>query len=108
MSMFHMLVCLDLCFPMFFMLASTCLDVHSHVYMHISMLICVDRCVYMLKLMLSICSMLFPMLDQYVCVILAMFMCLDLGYVCHAMCYCSPFVPLSHFLAFWPIDSNPI
>ena len=24
-----------------------------------------------------------------------MFMCLDLGYVCHVMCYCSPFV---HFV----------
>ena len=26
-----------------------------------------------------------------------MFVCLDLGYVCHAMCYCSPFVVLSFF-----------
>jgi len=35
-----------------------------------------------------------------------MFVCLDLGYVCHAMCYCSPFVPFvasSFFLEFWPI-----
>ena len=31
-----------------------------------------------------------------------MFVCLDLGYVCHAMCYCSPFVALSFFLVFWP------
>ena len=30
--------------------------------------------------------------------------CLDLGYVCHAMCYCSPFVPFISFscvLAYW-------
>ena len=32
-----------------------------------------------------------------------MFVCLDLGNVCHAMCYCSPFVTLSFFLAFWPM-----
>ena len=40
-----------------FMLTSTCLDVHSYGYMHISMLICVDRCVYMLRLMFSTCFM---------------------------------------------------
>ena len=34
--------------------------------------------------------------------------CLDLGYVHHAMCYCRPFVSLSFFLVFWPIGSNPI
>ena len=31
-----------------------------------------------------------------------MFVCLDLGYVCHAMCYCSPFIALSLFIVFWP------
>ena len=48
--------------------------------------------------------MLFPMLDQYACVLLAMFMCLGLGFVCHAMCYGSPFVPFIAFscvLAYW-------
>ena len=40
-----------------FMLTSTCLDVHSHAYMHISMLICVDRCVYMLRSRFSTCFM---------------------------------------------------
>ena len=29
-----------------------------------------------------------------------MFVCLELGYVCHAMCYCSPFVTLSFFLSY--------
>ena len=42
------------------------------------------------------------------CAIYAMFGCLNLGYVCHAMCYCSPFVALSFFLVFWPIGSDPI
>ena len=46
-----------------FMLTSTCLDVHSHAYMHISMLICVDRCVYMLRSMFSTCFM--PCLDLF-------------------------------------------
>ena len=41
--------------------------------------------------------MLFRMLDQYTCMLLAMFMCIGLGFVCHAMCYCSHFV---HFIAF--------
>ena len=34
--------------------------------------------------------------------------CLDLGYVWHAMSYCSPFVTLSFFLVFWPIGLDPI
>ena len=34
----------------------------------------------------------------------AMFVCLDLSYVCHAMCYSSPFIPFIAFsciLAYW-------
>ena len=48
--------------------------------------------------------MLFPMLDQYACMLLAMFMCLDLDFVCYVMCYCSSFVPFIAFscvLAYW-------
>ena len=33
-----------------------------------------------------------------------MFMCLGLGFICHTMCYCSPFVPFiasSCILAYW-------
>ena len=41
-----------------------------------------------------------------------MFVCIDLGYVCHAMCYCSPFVALSFFscvLAYWfVLDLDPM
>jgi len=74
-----------------FMLTSTCLDVHSHAYMHIPMLICVDQCVYMLRSMFSTCFM-------------PSFMCLGLDLFCHAICYCSPFVPFITFscvLVYW-------
>lgn len=59
-----------------FMLTSTCLDLH--VYMLVSLLLCSLH---------VLCY--FPC----ACTLHAMFVCLDLGYVCHAMCYCSPFVP---------------
>ena len=57
----HMLVCLDLRSSIAFMLTSTCLDVHSHVYMYISLLICVDRCLYVLRSMFLICFILSSM-----------------------------------------------
>ena len=44
------------------------------------------------------------MLNQYACVLLARFMCSDLGFVFHAMCYCNPFVSFiasSCVLAYW-------
>ena len=84
-----------------FMLAFTCLDIHLHAYMHISMPICPDLCPYMPMCLdlYSLCALChFPC----ACVLHVMFMCLDLGYVCHAMFYCSHFVPLLHFLVFWP------
>ena len=34
------------------------------------------------------------------CALLAMFVCLGLGYVCHVMCYCSLFVDCLSFLCF--------
>ena len=89
----HMLVCLGLHSPMplcyIYMLRciSTCL-------LCISMLICVDRCVYMLRLMFSTCFMSSSMClcaSRHVYV-------LSLDLVCHAMCYCSHFVP---FIAFF-------
>ena len=43
-----------------------------------------------------------------VCALHAMFVFLDLGYVCHVMSYCSTFVALFFFLVFWPIGANPI
>ena len=50
--------------------------------------------------------------SMHLCMLASMFMCLDLGYVCHAMCYYSPFVTLSFFLmilAYWfGLDLNPM
>ena len=76
--------------------------------MHVSMPICLDLCFDML-----VCLDLFSLHAlcylSCACALHAMFVCLDLSYVCHAMCYCSPFVALSFFfLAFWPIGSDPI
>ena len=79
-----------------FMLAFTCLDVHLHAYIHISMLICVDRCAYM-PMCSDPCSLHALYYLPCACALHAMFVCLDLGYVCHAMCYYSLFVP---FIAF--------
>ena len=70
-----------------FMLTSTCLDLHA--YMLVSLLLC--------SLHVLCC---FPC----ACALHAMFVCLDLGYVCHAMYYCSPFVHFvtsSCVLAYW-------
>ena len=78
-----------------------------HVYvlnfnmLHVSMLVCLYLCFHML-VCLDLCYL------PCVRALHAMFVCLGLGYVCHAMCYCSPFVTLSFFLAFWPIGSDPI
>ena len=77
-------------------MAMPCLDLH--VYMHVSMLICLDRCFHMLVCS-DLCSLHALCYFSCACVLHAMFVHLDLGYVCHAMCYCSPFVALS-FLRF--------
>ena len=78
-----------------------------HVYMHVSMPICLDLCFHML-VCLDLCSLHALCYLPCACVLHAMFVCLDLGYVCCAMCYCSPFVALSFFLVFLPNGWNPI
>ena len=78
-----------------------------HVYMHVSMPICLDLCFHM-PMCLDLFSLHALCYIPCACVLHAMFVCLDLGYVCHAMCYCSPFVALSFFIVFWPNGSNPI
>ena len=100
-SMFSHAYILGFVFFHAFMLTSTCLDVHSHAYKHIFMRICLDLCFHMfvcldLRSLHALCH--FP----HVLVPHAMFVYLDLGYVCHAICYCSPFVALSFFLVSWP------
>ena len=116
--------CLDLCvlcnFSMIYgqILVFTCLYawIHVlpclcakflHVYVYVSMPICLDLCFHMpicldLRSLHALCYL------PCACALHAMFVCLDLGYVCHVMCYCSPFVTLSFFLVFWPIGSDPI
>ena len=66
-------------------------------FLHVSMPICLDLCFHML-LCLDLCSLHALCNLPCACALHAMFVCLDLGYVCHAMRYCSPFVTLSFFL----------
>ena len=69
--------------------------------MYVSLPICPNLCSHR-SMCLDLCSL------QALCYIPcawafhAMFVFLDLGYVCHAMCYCSPFIALSLFIVFWP------
>ena len=78
-----------------------------HVHMRVSMPICLDLCFYVL-VCLNLCFL--HVLCHLPCAwaLHAMFVRLDLGYVCHAMCYCGPFVALSFFLVFWPIGLDLI
>ena len=108
--MFLAMPCLDLC-------VYACLQVYmvgslsSHAYMlgfvffHAFMLTstCLDLCFHM-PTCLDLCSLHAICYFPCACALHAMFMCLDLGYACHAMCYCSPFVPfvsISCVLAYW-------
>ena len=69
--------------------------------MYVSLPICLCICFHM-SLCLDLCSLHALCYIPCACAIHAMFVCLDLGYICHAMCYCSPFVALSFFLvAYW-------
>ena len=74
---------------------------------YVSMSICLDLCSHM-SICLDLRSRYTLCYIPCACALHAMFVCQDLGYVCHAMCYCSPFVALSFFIVFWPIDSDPI
>ena len=74
-----------------------------HVDVYLSKPTCLDLCFHM-----PMCLDLYSLHALYylpcACVLHAIFVCLDLGYVCHAMCYYSPFVAfvsLSCVLAYW-------
>ena len=67
--------------------------------MRVSMPICLDLCFHML-VCLDLCSLHVLCYLPCAYALHAMFVHLDLGYVCHAMCYCSPFITLSFFLVF--------
>ena len=58
---------------------------------------CLDLCVCMHVLCSLHVSCYFPC----ACAFYAIFACLDLGYVCHAICYWSLIVSLSFFIVFW-------
>ena len=79
----------------------------SYMFTRMSLCLCLYLCFHML-MHLDLCSLHVSCYFPCACVLYAMFACLDLGYVCHAMCYYSPFVALSFFLIFWPISSNLI
>ena len=82
--------CSDLCvYVLYAMLYAFMLGFSS------TMPICLDLGFHML-----VCLGIFSLLALCVCALHAMIVCLDIGYVCHAMCYCSPFVALSFFLVF--------
>ena len=80
-----------------------------YVYMHVSMPICLCLCFHML-VCLDLCSLYVSCYIPCACALHAMFVCLGLGYVCHATCYYSPFVALSSFffLVFWLIGLDSI
>ena len=107
-----------ICFLQCFMFRST--SVHAYMlgfmffhvyvlgfYMYVSLPICLCIC-FQMPLCLDLCSLHALFYIPCSCALHAMFVCLDLGYICHAMCYCSPFVALSFFLVFWPIGLDPI
>ena len=71
------------------------------------MSIYLDLCSHM-SMCLDLCSLHALCYIPYACVLHAIFVCLDLGYVCHVKCYCSPFDALSFFIMFWPIGLDPI
>ena len=73
-----------------------------HVYVYVSMLVWLDLFFHM-PMYLDLHSLHALYYLPCACVLHAMFVCLDLDYVCHAMWYCSLFVTLSFFIVFWPI-----
>ena len=111
--------CLDLhalcfmpCFPVLCSFVCSMLMLRLHTYMHVwyfghALLgsTCLHACLYtymsrsmfshahMLRSMFSTCFILFSMCLCALCHVV----CLDLGYVCHAMCYCGSFVAFISF-----------
>ena len=78
--------------------------------MYVSVPTCLDPCFH-LPMCLDLCFLHALYYLPCACVLHAMFVCLDLGYVCHAMCYCShfvAFVSLSCVLAYlFGLDLDP-
>ena len=102
-----------------YVLAFTCSHTRCHAYAQIYIFTClrariqVFTCLYVQIYVLTCsCVQIFALLAlchlPCACMLRAMFVCLDLGYVCLAMCYCSPFVALPFFLVFWPCGWDSI
>ena len=105
--------CLDLCVYVFiscYMVRS--LSLHAYMlgfmffyvyvlssYMFTCMSLCLYLCFHML-VCLDLCPLHVSCYFPCVCALYAMFACLDLGYVCHVMCYCSPLSLYLSFLCF--------
>ena len=74
-----------------------------HVYvLSFYMFTCMFLCIYaQINVFTCLCAWIYALLAlcylPCACALHAIFVCLNLGYVCHAMCYCSPFVPFITF-----------
>ena len=111
-------VCMHVLCSYAYVYAFTCLYAWVYVlpclYVYIYMLRCISTCFHACMCRsvclhaLDWCSLHALCYLPCAYVLHAMFICQDLGHVCHAMCYCSPFVALSFFLVFWPIGLNLI
>ena len=75
------------------------IQVFTCLYVQIYVFTCLCAQIYAL---LALCHL------PCACALHAMFVCLGLDLVCHAMFYCSPFVALSFFLVFWLIGLDLI
>ena len=62
-----------------------------HMFTHVLPCLCLDLCFHMLVCLDLYFYVLYASF-LCACALYAMFVYLDLGYVCHAMCYCNPFV----------------
>ena len=102
-----------------YVLAFTCSHARCYAYAQIYIFTCllaqiqVFTCLYVqIYIFTCLCAWIYALLAlchlPCACELHAMFVCLDLSYVCLGMCYCSPFVTLPFFLVFQPRGQDPI
>ena len=106
-AMFYAQICIRTCLYAWIHILPCLCTKFLYVYVHVSMPICLDLCSHM-PMCLDLRSLHAFFYIPCACALHAMFRSLDLGYVYHAMCYCSLFVALSFFLVFWPIGLDLI
>ena len=128
-NMSMVMLCSGLCVCMLF--ATFLAQIHIHTYLyawihvlpylcarfhmptHVLPCLCLDLCLCaQIYVFTCLCAWIYAPLAlcnlPCACALHAMYVCLDLGYVCLAMYYCSPFVALPFFLVFWPIGLDPV